>query len=364
MRLLFVTEMPFWLRCSGAYARDYALVDWLSRRAEVTVLHVAPLTGPAVAALSAFDLPVRMRWVDRSRPAPTARRFAAVRALVNDTTFDACIVDRLEQAYVRDAVSSRTPVVLDTHDLASVRDAFMVEHGHRSRPALDFGDELAQLARFDAVLMIQPEDHARVARHLGDRAILAMHPVTLRRQPLADRVETIGLAASRWIANQHGMAWFLDGVWPRLRETTDVRLRVMGSLGPRLTHPVVQCDPRIEVAGVVPDLVDVYRSLDLAINPVKWGSGLKIKTVEAMGAGVPLVTTREGARGLGSVVGRALLVADEPDRFADHIEALVRAPELRRRVADAGVRWVRQNLSPDACFGPLWRRLVQLTGGS
>lgn len=359
MRLLVFTQTPFWRHFAGTFARDLALLRWLSGRAEITVFVLrAPLQDDR-ETMGALDFPVRFVRPPGAGQLDAAGYRRAVRSFLSTHHFDAYLVDRIDCAYVRPALPPGAPVYLDTHDLASVRDAASFERGHRTTPAIGWERELEIFERFDGVMMIQWEDHRRVAEHLGDRSLLVPHPVELHRNPLPDKVNTIGVIGSRWTANVDGLKWFLDRVWPRLQRTTELRLSICGTLGEIIDHPGVDRDPRIERVGRVPALQDLYRRFDLAINPVHWGSGLKIKTVEALGAGVPLVTTTEGARGLARLAGQAFLVADEPDRFADHIEALVRSSALRQRVADAGATWVRENLSPQACFGPFWARVAE-----
>ncbi len=113
--------------------------------------------------------------------------------------------------------------------------------------------------------------------------------------------------------------------------------------------------------GFVDDLGAVYRDTDIAINPVRFGAGLKIKTVEALASGLPLVTTAEGARGLGQFAGEAFLVADEPAEFGSHLGALLASVEQRSALADAAWRVAREHFTPKACFDPLLQRILETT---
>ena len=77
-------------------------------------------------------------------------------------------------------------------------------------------------------------------------------------------------------------------------------------------------NPSIKLSGFVGDLEEVYKNR-VIINPVKSGSGLKIKCVEALCSGKPLVTTSNGAQGLKSGAGKAFLVGDDWETFAGNI---------------------------------------------
>lgn len=106
--------------------------------------------------------------------------------------------------------------------------------------------------------------------------------------------------------------------------------------------------------GFVPQLDRLWSGMDIAINPVRWGSGLKIKTVEALAAGLPLVSTREGARGLEHLAGEVFLMADDADDFAAACRHLLDDVPARRALATSARRWADENLSRDACFGPFF----------
>jgi hypothetical protein len=170
----------------------------------------------------------------------------------------------------------------------------------------------AILRRYDRVLLIQPDDHARVAAVLGERALCVPHPVALPAQPVRAGSRVIGYAASQSPANRHGFDWFVDEVWPQLAPHR-VELQVAGHLAATLSG---RCLPACARAASSPQPDHLWHGVDLAINPVRWGSGLKIKTVEALASGLPLVTTREGARGLEHLAGEAFLMADDPADFA------------------------------------------------
>ena len=90
---------------------------------------------------------------------------------------------------------------------------------------------------------------------------------------------------------------------------------------------------------------------------MRFGSGLKIKTVEALGNGIPLVTTNEGARGLTDADGHGLLIADDAPSFIKTLDALVNSPALRQRIGAGGLDYARKQLSPETCFGELVARI-------
>ena len=93
------------------------------------------------------------------------------------------------------------------------------------------------------------------------------------------------------------------------------------------------------------DLAEVYRITDVFIAPFTSGGGVRIKLLDAMSAGLPVVTTPSGAKGLESEAGRALLVADGADEFARAIRHVLDSPGIAHRLSDCGLEYVRKHHS-------------------
>ena len=129
-----------------------------------------------------------------------------------------------------------------------------------------------------------------------------------------------------------------------------VRAEVGPAIGLKTAHGVV-------VHGRVDDLAAHYAAADLCINPVRHGGGLKIKTVEALAHGRPLVASLHGVRSLEVHKGRAFLVADDGAAFAAAIQHLVAHPDEALRLAQAGSALAAAQFGPEACYGPLLRTL-------
>jgi glycosyltransferase involved in cell wall biosynthesis len=78
------------------------------------------------------------------------------------------------------------------------------------------------------------------------------------------------------------------------------------------------------ILGVVDDLTPVYASARMAVNPVRFSTGLSIKSIEALGYAMPLVTTTAGAAGLAGKLGPAAIVADDDREFAGAVVRLLK----------------------------------------
>jgi glycosyltransferase involved in cell wall biosynthesis len=93
--------------------------------------------------------------------------------------------------------------------------------------------------------------------------------------------------------------------------------------------------PGVTIRPDVPDIVEFLDAARVAVVPIRIGSGTRLKALEAMAAGRPVVGTRLGLEGLGIVTGRDAYVADSPEAMAAGVIALLGDDALANRVAAA-----------------------------
>jgi GT2 family glycosyltransferase/glycosyltransferase involved in cell wall biosynthesis len=176
--------------------------------------------------------------------------------------------------------------------------------------------------------------------------------------PLAGRRD-IGFVAG-WGAgpdspNADALDWFARKILPHIRaRMPGTRLLVTGSDPPANVRRLVT--PAVEFVGHVASLADFYGSVRVVVVPIRYGAGVKQKTVEAIHYGVPTVATTVGAEGV--PVGRpdVLVVTDDPGEFAGHVATLlgddVAWESQRRRVVDQSSAWAAGSVS-------IWPSLVE-----
>ena len=118
--------------------------------------------------------------------------------------------------------------------------------------------------------------------------------------------------------NDDGLRSFLTNVWPLvLAARSDAQLTVVGRCPrPPLTSLLGQYADSVTLAGFVPDLSEVLASAAALISPLRFGSGIKLKVIEALGAGIPVVATTAGAEGVAAGADQGVLVADDDAEFA------------------------------------------------
>lgn len=144
--------------------------------------------------------------------------------------------------------------------------------------------------------------------------------------------------------NAAGVRWFVQRCWPVLRSRIPAAdLHVVGRRAPAdLVDEIERAGARVTVDA--PDVAPHLAHAAVFVNPVQRGAGVNIKMVEAMAAGLPVVTTSIGARGLHWRDGEHLVVADDPAEFGRAVAALLDDAALRTRLAEAGRRFVELEL--------------------
>jgi len=146
----------------------------------------------------------------------------------------------------------------------------------------------------------------------------------------------------RYTPNREGFQWFVREVWPVLRQSLPaIHCHVVGEGSEGL--PTAD---GVHYHGKQPRLEPFYANTMAAIAPIFSGGGTRIKILEAMAHGRPVVSTSFGAAGLAVRHGDHLWIADTPAAFAEAIVRLSANADLRARLARAGNAWVTRCHSP------------------
>ena len=307
---------------------------------------------PRILALRGLGVPyLAGKW---SSSALVKRLREVVPALRPDVLY----IDHLgmmHYAHLLRQLAPRARMVLEQHNVES---DFFAQRAERAsgvqRQLISIEAERARtyeataLREVDAVIAISPIDAAAFADMAGVRAHVVPQIVPI------DEVRTdtpsgplLYVGNLGWHPNVAGLDWFFAEVWPRLRaRDPELRLRIAGSglakdaQGKPLAPSAWQ-QPGVEILGFVPDLGPLYRSSSLVVAPIHGGSGVRIKLLEAMRAGLPLVTTTEAVDGTLARPGEHLEAHTEPAAFADAVLGLATDPARRVQLRDAAYDFLR-----------------------
>lgn len=160
----------------------------------------------------------------------------------------------------------------------------------------------------------------------------------LDREP--GSLEVLTLGTLHYAPNAEGIRWFVREVFPLIRRgVAGVRLTIVGKNPPAdLLRAARGADSAMSVTGYVEDLVPYLKRSGVVVVPVLSGSGMRVRILEALSRGLPVVTTTIGAEGIAVRPGVDLLLADTPEEFAGAVLRVLLEPQTAARLSTNGRR--------------------------
>jgi len=214
--------------------------------------------------------------------------------------------------------------------------------------------ESVALSRADLVLAIQSDDAEFLRNLVPTKRVITVGHVFSEARPRATSLRRgiVLFVGSSNEYNRHGLEMFLANAWARIRNACpEAVLEIVGEARP--SAPVTFAEVRF--LGRVADekLVELYQTAHVVINPQVIGTGLKIKCVEALSAGCPLVVNQAGADGLRDGAGTAFLIANNWDEFAEHVVRLIQNDAARLELESQARCFAADKFSRSRVFGEL-----------
>jgi sugar transferase (PEP-CTERM/EpsH1 system associated) len=148
-----------------------------------------------------------------------------------------------------------------------------------------------------------------------------------------------------YYANVDAAVWFVEKIFPFiLRRLPQTKLLIVGQ------NPVEEVQglaryAQVVVTGSVPDMRDYLSQSNVLVVPLRIGHGTRLKILEAMAAGRPVVSTSIGAEGLEAQAGKHLLLADNPTQFAANVIEILTKPRLAEALASDARQFVESLFS-------------------
>lgn len=363
-KALFLSPEAPYPVIGGGPLRSASLLEYLARRYAVhaIVFREAGVPNPAssfpaglVERLDVIELPYHSRspWarvarniprILRNRP-PLLDRFSGFTLNLADR-YDVAVVEHFWCApYIEQLRPRADRVIVNLHNIESAWHESLArsEPGLRALALRRFAAaaralEQDLLPQFDAVLAASLHDSA-VVKTMAPAVSAVVYPNALPAIPVPHREERHEIVFSgnlEYQPNIGAVRYFHERVWPLLKSRwPELRWKIVGK-NPRGVEALVRGDPRIELTGFIDDAIAFLACAQAAVVPVLAGSGTRVKILEAWAAGTAVVSTTIGAEGLDCTPGQHLLIADDPDSFAEAVSALLSAPQHRNRVGAEG----------------------------
>jgi glycosyltransferase involved in cell wall biosynthesis len=266
---------------------------------------------------------------------------AAMRQLVDrltaETRFDIAHADQLNMAQYA-ARLSQGRKILDAHNALWVLYKRLWQTMKPGLRKILLGRDWQMLKtyegricrEFDAVLAVSDEDKVALAEAAGQPLKVTVIPIAvdtddmtkIERSPDADHILHIGTMF--WPPNVDGVLWFIHEVWPLVRDSMpDAEFDVVGANPPREIMAYDQKGEGVNVTGYVEDPTPYFRRAAVMVVPLRAGGGMRVKILNALAQGLPIVTTTIGCEGIAVEPGQHLLVADTAESFAQAVLMLI-----------------------------------------
>jgi glycosyltransferase involved in cell wall biosynthesis len=356
MRAFVLTADPAAPPVSGAELRNWQNAVALAKIGRVTLVSVRPLqttpdsdVGVEVAALTGANeqrspaIARRTTWIDVRI---SRRALGALLQLVEQKKPDVVVVEGISLFPLLEHLRPHVrTLILDMHNIESDLAASMPQRWSLRNV---FSSDAARLRLrerdasrlVDRIWVCSEQDRARLRKLIGEDAMIDVVPNGIPRferipqsLPPHSARETHAWPTMLFVGhlgyppNAEAATSLVTSILPLVtRECPGARLVIAGRF-PGAELRAIASGPGIQlVENPGDDLAPLYAQADVAVVPLSRGGGTRIKILEAMAFGVPVVATRKAAEGLGFAEGEDILLADTEAELAAHICALGRDP--------------------------------------
>lgn len=372
-RLLIATDVPFWNRSTGAEQRIAALFQYLQKQQmTVRIFYILKLTQQDRDRIQSQGIDVHeatsdkppsdrlklIQWYAKATLHQLKSTFQGQSQKAKSDTLtlddycwpwaieqfreqldefkpDSILIEYVKLAYLLDGMTEEkrrdTFCMLDTHDLLHRRNSQFRERGFVHWLDIDERQEASVVSKFDLVLAIQTEEATEFRKMAPNvKTIVVSHSLesSFPRLQVNERNNkiVIGYVGSKNFSNLSAISRFLKTAWSKngLHQSPSIEMRIAGGICEWLKEDLAEFleqQANIVLVGHVNDLSAFYSTVDIVVNPVEFGTGLKIKNCEALVHGCQLITTPMGSNGMPEgLVG--LRVASTHDEMVEQLISL------------------------------------------
>ncbi len=253
-------------------------------------------------------------------------------------------------------------IVFDTVDLHFLREMRLAQltgdTTTRSVAERRKREELDLIARADTTLVVSAVERDLLAREAPGadvRIVSNIHRIFGSRRGFSERRDIFFIGAFAHPPNTDAVLWFCREIFPRiLAREPDIRFSVIGADPPAQVRALAS--DAVHILGYVPDVSRFFDGCRLSVAPLRYGAGVKGKVNQSLAHGLPVVATSQASEGMFLRDGESVLVADEPQDFADAVLRLYRDQALWERLSAAGLAVMESHFS----FAAARRALAEL----
>ena len=202
--------------------------------------------------------------------------------------------------------------------------------------------EISLLQKFDKIITLTENDKSALSKNILSEKIF-VSPATIKENPANPESfntfvnKLVFIGSSIHLPNKDGIQWFINTIMPILEKgKADIKLEIIGSWDKKFIKKYSR--DNVHFTGFINNLTDALKS-SLLIVPIRIGSGMRLKIIEAVNHNIPFITTSIGIEGLDFENEKDCLIADTPESFAKGIVRLAMDSSLQQNlVKNASLR--------------------------
>ena len=266
-------------------------------------------------------------------------------------------------------LNNRIPIVFDTVDAHFVRlerEYKVTQRPELVKDAMRYRRIETKLVRdSDVVWCASSEDKRVMEQAVPGKAIEVVptiHEVHGSTKPFEERNGLLFVGNLAHRPNEDAVHFFMREIYPLLESSLPhLTVCIVGDNVPRDISSYESNE--VKIKGYVPDIEPFFEDSRVFVAPLRFGAGIKGKIGEAMGHGLPVVTTSIGAEGFCVESGKDLLIADDPIPFAEAVRQLYSDKTLWQRLAENGRQQIQRYFTPAVVAETIKNSILTATTG-
>ena len=367
--ILIITHINFWDKQMGSHQRLFSLIKYLEKYFSLDLIYLEPKKDTDIVNINKLNLKTKIIFIDdldeyfidiKKQKEFLSRNkilqdfnndsfVSKVNGLLNKKNYSHIIIEYIHLSYFLPILKDKI-LILDSHDIMSKRNLIFKMNNQKHWIDIFEKEELEIFKYFDKVLAIQKSEY----KYLIDNNINSLyipHPINVYKNSYSnrsDKYKIVIFIGGFNAGNNNAIQWFIKNIWNYFEKNPYIKLFIYGSVCNALKDNLI--DSNIELKGNVENLEEVYNKALIAINPVQIGGGLKIKNIESMSFGVPLITTSIGAKGLEDCIDKGFIVANSKDEWIKTLLNLLLYPKLRESLSNEAYKYINKNFNENKSF--------------
>jgi glycosyltransferase involved in cell wall biosynthesis len=284
----------------------------------------------------------------------------ALKRKLNEVKFDIVQIEGVFMAVYLPIIReySKAKVVLRSHNIEYVIWERYIQSSSNKLKNLYINIQKNRLKKFeidvfnnvDAIVPITSVDGDALQQIVPNKPIhSSITGIDLRKYPAIAAAKVPSsifyFGSMDWLPNLEAVEWFKSNCWEQVKRNTSADLKwiIAGLNMPAHILAYADNDDRIETIANVPDAFEFYQTYNIQLAPILSGSGLRIKLVEGISYGKPIITTAIGMEGLGCTNDKELRIADTAASFASNVIELANDVQLQQRLSSAARAYAVQH---------------------